>query len=140
MAYFPDISTGSSIPIFRQVVDQIRLAIATGKLNPGEQLPSVRTLAERLLVNPNTIAKAYAELAREKVIETRQGRGVFVAPPRQIYTRSERSHRLNPLVEALVNEGISLGYRSDELLELLRRRLQKMDLDEPTQSAPKDPK
>src|ERR1700728_590511 len=105
MQFYPEISTGSGIPIFRQVVDQIRLAIATGRLSAGEQLPSVRSLAERLLVNPNTIAKAYAELSREKVIETRQGKGVFVAPPRRMYTHAERTRRIAPLLDAVVNEG-----------------------------------
>jgi GntR family transcriptional regulator len=131
MSFFPDITTGNSIPIFRQVVDQIRLAIATGKLVPGEQLPSVRTLAERLLVNPNTIAKAYAELAREKVIETRQGKGVFIAPPRKMYSDTERSHRLEPMINALVNEGISLGYTPDEMIDQLRRRLEKLNIAAP---------
>jgi GntR family transcriptional regulator len=128
MPFTPDISTGYGVPIFRQVVDQIRLAVATGHLSPGDQLPSVRGLAEKLLVNPNTIAKAYAELSREKVIETQQGRGVFIAPPRRIYTDAERSHRLTPLIDALVNEGISLGYGPDEMLDLLRRRLKRMKL------------
>ena len=63
------ISTGSSTPIFRQIVEQVRLAAAMGTLAAGDALPSVRALAERLVVNPNTIAKAYAELSREGVIE-----------------------------------------------------------------------
>jgi GntR family transcriptional regulator len=126
MPFLADISTGSGIPIFRQVIDQIRLAVATGRLVPGEQLPSVRALAERLVVNPNTIAKAYAELAREKVIDARQGRGVFVAPPRQIYTPAERARRLSPLLDAVVNEGTSLGFTPDELIESVRQRLEKL--------------
>lgn len=125
-----DISTGSGIPIFRQVVDQIRLGIATGRLAEGKQLPSVRALAERLVVNPNTIAKAYAELARERVIDSRQGRGVFVAPPRQMYTRSERARRLGPLLDAVVNEGLSLGYDTEELVDSLRQRLAKLKITE----------
>jgi len=128
MSFFPDISTGSGIPIFRQVTDQIRLAIATGRLPAGQQLPSVRALAERLLVNPNTIAKAYAELAREKVIETQQGRGVFVAPPRRMYTNAERARRIDPLMTALVNEGISLGYSPQDLIDLLKRQLAELSL------------
>jgi len=88
----------------------------------------VRALAERLLVNPNTIAKAYAELSREKVIESRQGKGVFVAPPRQMYTQAERNRRVAPLLDALVNEGISLGYPPEELIDLLRRQLAELAL------------
>jgi GntR family transcriptional regulator len=126
MPFTPEISTGSGSPIFRQIVDQIRLAAATGRLTDGDQLPSVRALAEKLLVNPNTIAKAYAELSREGVIETRPGQGVFIARVRQIYTRAERHRRLSPLIDSLVNEGISLGFSSDELVDALKLRLEKV--------------
>lgn len=117
------IVVGSDTPIFRQIVDQVRLAAATGRLAAGTPLPSVRALAEKLLVNPNTVAKAYAELARERVIETQQGRGVFVAASRQMYTRAERQRRIAPLISALVAEGISLGFTADELAEALRQQL-----------------
>jgi GntR family transcriptional regulator len=131
MPFVIDISTGSGVPIFRQVVDQIRLAVATGRLAEGEQLPSVRALAERLVVNPNTVAKAYAELTRQRVIEARQGLGMFIAPPRQMYTRPERARRLAPLLDAVVNEGISLGFGPEELVDSLRQRLAKVKFDEP---------
>jgi GntR family transcriptional regulator len=122
---------GSGSPIFRQIVDQVRLAVATGRLAPGDPLPSVRAAAERLLVNPNTVAKAYGELTREGVIESQPGRGLFVAQPRKIYTRAERLRRLMPLADALVHEGVSLGFASDEMLELLEQRLARMNLTEP---------
>jgi GntR family transcriptional regulator len=128
MSFVPEIIAGSTIPIFRQVVDQIRLAVATGRLQPGEKLPSVRALAERLLVNPNTIAKAYGELSRDGVIETQTGRGVFIAPPRQRYTDAERAHRLAPLIDALVNEAISLGYEPDEIVTAIRQQLEKLKI------------
>jgi GntR family transcriptional regulator len=126
MGFQFDISPGSASPIFRQIVDQVRLAVATGKLAAGEQLPSVRALAERLVVNPNTIAKAYAELARMGIIDAHQGRGVFIAPPRQMYTKAERLRRIAPLVDALINEGLSLGFSSDELVESVQQRLPKL--------------
>lgn len=126
MSFVPEISLGSGVPIFRQVIDQIRLAVATGRLAEGEQLPSVRALAENLVVNPNTIAKAYSDLARERVIDCRQGRGVFVAPRRQVYSKAERTRRLAPLIDALVNEGLSLGYDADEIVDALRHRLAKL--------------
>src|SRR5580692_6465658 len=119
MAFIPEILLGSGVPIFRQVIDQIRLAVATGRLAEGEQLPSVRVLAEKLLVNPNTIAKAYSELARERVIDTQQGRGVFIAPLRQMYNKAERARRLTPLLDALVHEAVSLGYDADEIHDAL---------------------
>lgn len=126
MAFEIQITPGGSSPIFRQIVDQVRLAAATGRLVPGDPLPSVRTLAERLLVNPNTIAKAYTELSREGIIDSQPGRGVFVAKARQVYTRSERLRRLEPLVEALANEGVALGFDPHELVELLQARLDQL--------------
>jgi GntR family transcriptional regulator len=134
MPFTPEISVGSGVPIFRQVIDQIRLAAVTGRLAEGEQLPSVRALAERLLVNPNTIAKAYSELARERVIDTRQGRGVFIAPLRQMYNKAERARRLTPLLDALVHEALSLGYDADEIESALRQRLAKMRIAEPSKT------
>jgi GntR family transcriptional regulator len=134
MPFLPEISLGSPVPIFRQVIDQIRLAVATGRLAEGEQLPSVRALAEHLLVNPNTIAKAYSELARERVIDSQQGRGVFIAPLRQMYNKAERARRLTPLLDALVHEAISLGYNADETLDALRQRLAKLKISEPSKT------
>jgi len=128
MAFEFIFSPGSGSPIFRQIVDQVRLAVATGKLKAGEQLPSVRALAERLVVNPNTIAKAYGELAREGIIDGQQGRGVFIAPPRQMYTKTERLRRIGPLVDALINEGLSLGFSPGELVESLEQKLTKLDI------------
>src|SRR6185295_978230 len=69
------------VPIYRQLMDQIRLAVARGRLKPGSRLPSVRVLSRELVVNPNTIARVYTELEREGVLNTRPGMGVFVAEP-----------------------------------------------------------
>ena len=126
------ISPGAASPIFKQIVDQVRLAVVTGRLAVGDQLPSVRALAEQLVVNPNTIAKAYGELARDGMIDGQQGRGVFIAPPRQIYTKTERVRRLAPFIDALVNEGLSLGFTPEELLESLQQRLVKMKIPDPS--------
>lgn len=68
----------SGLPIYLQLMEQIRHAIATGALRPGEQLPGIRPLAEELVINPNTVAKAYRELEHEGVVELRQGAGAFV--------------------------------------------------------------
>ncbi len=73
-----NINTGSNTPIYKQITDQVRLAVASGKLAVDDPLPSIRALAERLVINPNTVARAYTDLAREGLIESRSGRGVFV--------------------------------------------------------------
>ena len=137
MAFELQISAGGASPIFKQVVDQVRLGVATGKLTAGDQLPSVRALAERLVVNPNTVARAYAELARDGIIDSQPGRGVFVARPRQIYTRAERLRRLEPFVEALLNEGVALGFSGEELLEFVETAIERMEL--PTKAQGKSP-
>ena len=77
---------GSPLPIYRQVFDQVRMAIARGDFAEGEQLPSVRALAELLLVNPNTIARAYAELTRDGLVDSQAGRGLFIAARRRVET------------------------------------------------------
>ena len=101
------ISTGSDTPIYRQITDQVRLAVATGRLAISDQLPSVRALAEDLVVNPNTVARAYADLAREGLIESRAGRGVFIIRKRKVFTREEGRRRLEPLIESLVAEAMA---------------------------------
>ena len=117
------ITTGSTVPIYRQIVDQVCRAVGTGQLVPGEQVPSVRALAEQLVINPNTVARTYADLIREGVLEAQKGRGVFVARRRAVYTRAERLRRLEATLEAFVNEGVRLGFTPEELRDVLERKL-----------------
>ena len=117
------IVTGSDVPIYRQIVDQICRAIATGNLAAGEQLPSVRMLAEQLVINPNTVRKTYADLVRQGILESRHGKGVYVARRRAVYTKSERLRRINTNLEAFVNEGVYLGFTPDEMQQALERKL-----------------
>lgn len=126
MAFDLRISTGSSIPIFRQIIDQVRLGVATGRLREGDCLPSVRALAEQLVVNPNTVAKAYGELARDGTIATHQGKGVFISARRSVYTLAERQRRLEPAVQNLVREAIALGFDLDEVQKLMYTQFRKM--------------
>jgi GntR family transcriptional regulator len=83
----------------------------------------VRVLAEQLVINPNTVARTYADLIREGVLEAQKGKGVFVARRRSVYTKAERLRRLDASLEALVNEGVRLGFSPDELREALERKL-----------------
>ena len=121
------ISTGSAVPIYKQINDQVRLAVAAGRMEPGEQLPSVRALAEELVVNVNTVARAYADLLREGIVESRQGRGVFVAERRKIYTKQETLRRLEGPLRALISEAAALGVGAEELRGLLDRELQSLE-------------
>ena len=108
------IATGDPRPISKQIVDGVRRAVATGELAPGAQLPSVRGLATQLSINPNTVAKAYAELTADGWLESRQGLGLYVAPPRQRLSHDEREKRMDEAVSRFVHDVIALDYPADE--------------------------
>jgi GntR family transcriptional regulator len=117
------IATGDARPISRQIVDGVRRAVATGELAPGAQLPSVRGLAQQLSINPNTVAKAYAELTAEGWLESRQGLGLYVAPPRQRLSQDEREKRMDEAVSRFVHDVIVLDYPADEVLGRIDQEL-----------------
>jgi GntR family transcriptional regulator len=121
------ITTGAGTPIYRQIVDQVRLAVATGVVAPGSEMPSVRALAERLLINFNTVAKAYGELVRDGVLESLQGKGFFVAPRRQIYSRAERLRRLRQAADAFVREAVFLDFPAGEIRAAVDEKLAALD-------------
>ncbi len=110
-------------PIYRQLTHQVREAVARGRLEPEERLPSVRELSRTLVVNPNTIARAYAELEREGILNTRPGLGVFVARPKAELTKRVRKERLQALLDRLLTEAVHLGFSADEVNELLAERI-----------------
>jgi GntR family transcriptional regulator len=117
------INTGSATPIYKQITDQVRLAVATGRLAVGDQLPSVRALAEELVVNPNTVARAYTDLAREGLLESRAGRGMFITRKRKMFTREEGRRRLGPLLEGLIGEAMVMDFSQEELREAFDKKL-----------------
>lgn len=116
------ISPGAAIPVYRQIVDQIRRATLVGSARPGDALPSVRALAARLIVNPNTVARAYNELVRDGVLVAQQGRGYFVADQRQVYSDAERERRLDVAVDALLNEALALHFSVAEIQAAVARK------------------
>jgi GntR family transcriptional regulator len=122
-----NITTGAGAPIYRQIVEQVRLAVATGALSAGDVMPSVRSLAERLLINANTVAKAYGDLVRDGVLESRQGLGVFVAAKRQIFTRAERLRRLRHALDSFVHEAVFLDFTADEIRKATEDKLAALD-------------
>ena len=109
------IATGDPRPIGKQIVDAVRMQVATGALSAGDQLPSVRGLAQQLGINPNTVAKAYAELTTEGWLESRQGMGLYVAAPRQRLSDLERERRLDDAIDRFVHDVIPLGFPPDEV-------------------------
>jgi GntR family transcriptional regulator len=117
------IATGSSLPIYRQITDQVCMAIATGQLAPGDPLPSVRAVAERLVVNPNTVARAYADLARDGRVVTQPGKGLTVAPRRQMLSDEERERRLEAALDEFVRAVAFLDFGPDEIRRRLSEKL-----------------
>jgi len=106
-------------PVYQQLVWQVKRAVARGDLLPDERLPSVRELAAELLINPNTIAKAYREMEREGLIYTQPGRGVFVRADRPTeLTEAARERILGELIERVVVEARLLGVSKDQLTGL----------------------
>lgn len=120
------IATGDARPIIKQITDSIRVKVATGELEPGDQLPSVRGLAQQLTINPNTVAKAYAELTTEGWLESRQGMGLYVATPRQRLSDAERDRRLDAAIDRFVNDVLPLGFPPDEVQERVAFGFQQM--------------
>jgi GntR family transcriptional regulator len=122
------ISPASDVPIFRQIMHQLQRAVAARVLRVGDQLPPVRSLAESLVINPNTVARAYQELIREGLLESRSGRGVFVAERRQVFSEAEQARRLRHLAEQLCHEAALLGApwaQVSALLETTWKQLQR---------------
>ena len=107
------VTPGSATPIYRQIVQQVSVAVVNGSVLPGAAVPSVRALAERLVVNPNTVAKAYRELTRDGTLVSQPGRGVFVGAPRQVFSPDEQRRRLDAAADALVHAAVGLGASPD---------------------------
>jgi GntR family transcriptional regulator len=118
------ITPGSPAPIYQQIVSQVRHAIISGAVAEGELLPSVRSLAEQLLINPNTVAKAYGELSKDGLVATLPGRGLSVAARRagMGLTRAERLRRVDPVVTQLLHEAVALELTEEDVRELLAKK------------------
>ena len=110
-------------PIYAQLERGLRAAIATGRLRPGDQLPTVRQLAVDLQVNANTVARVYLELERAGVIETRRGVGSFVsATPSKAHPARERDRRLHAFVTRVLADADAAGLRLDDVIDALSAR------------------
>lgn len=121
------INVADGVPIYRQIANQIRYMVASGLLRPGEEIPSIRTLALRLKVTPNTVVKAYDELESAGILEKRHGAGTFVTGRRASLAKRERGRIIEQRIDALLAEAHQLGYTPDELLAAFRDRQAAME-------------
>jgi GntR family transcriptional regulator len=114
----------SGVPFHRQIVDQIRYGIASDRLMPGEQLPTVRELAVHLQVNPNTVRKGYSELEILGILDTQQGTGTFVSHRQVEIGEAEKERMLRQICDELVARGNQYGFTVKEIVTHMQRRLE----------------
>lgn len=117
-------------PLFQQLVDSVKNAVGRGRLRPGEKLPSVRELARELVLNPNTIAKAFRVLETEGVTYSRRGAGTFVAERRTTVTCAERKRRFREAIEPLLADARHLGMSEREVRKIFDAALKRFQFDE----------
>ena len=120
------LDSGSGVPFYRQVIDQVLLAVADGRLKPGVQLPTVRQLAVDLSVNLNTIARAYREMEIRGIVETQQGTGTFVANRKAEKKTAERRKALERLVDQALSSAAAQGFATEEFAEALFDRTEEV--------------
>ena len=113
----------SGVPIYLQLMEQVKHAVETGALRPGEQLPGMRPLAEELVINPNTVAKAYRELEHEGVIELRHGAGAFVSANAQAKKLTDKLRAAQAVVAAAVEKLRARGVTDEEIRRLFEAEL-----------------
>ncbi len=116
------INPADGVPIYRQIVNQIRYSVASGLLEPGDELPTIRALALQLKVTPNTIVKAYEELEAAGVIQKRHGSGTVVSGERTRLADRERRRIIEQRIDALLTEAHQLNFTLEELFKLIHRR------------------
>ena len=110
----------SGVPVYRQLIDQVRGGIASGALTPGDQLPTVRQLAVDLAINPNTVMRAYRELELGGLLETHQGTGTFISNKKMEKKSAERDRQLTQMAGEFAARAGSAGFKLEDLIDRLR--------------------
>ncbi len=121
------INVTDGVPIYRQIVNQVKYLVASGLLQPGEELPPIRTLALQLKVTPNTIVKAYDELEISGAVHKRRGSGTFVSEGRSHIAIRERRRIIEQRIDALLAEAHQLNFTGDDILRMVRERKTAID-------------
>ena len=120
------INSNDGVPIYLQIVNQVKYLVASDRLSPGEGLPPIRVLAEQLLVNPNTVARAYRELETAGIVTKRRTAGTYVSQQGSRLNREEQQKILTGRVDALLAEARQMGVSIDQVHELIRCRDERM--------------
>jgi GntR family transcriptional regulator len=125
------ISSSDGVPVYRQIVNQVKYLVSSGRLTPGEELPPIRVLALQLLVTPNTVARAYRELELEGIVEKRRTAGTYVSTAGSPLARRQRLKILTERVDVLLAEARQMNMDTDTVVDLIRQRDEIMQ--QPTQ-------
>ena len=120
------ITSNDGVPIYWQIVTQVKYLVASGRLAPGDEIPPIRVLAEQLLVNPNTVARAYLELEKAGVVTKRHGSGTYVSEEGSPLARREKLRILTQRTDAILAEAKQMGIGLEEMLRLLKQRHENM--------------
>jgi GntR family transcriptional regulator len=116
------ISANDGIPIYLQIVNQVKYLVASGRLNPGDELPPIRVLAARLLINPNTVARSYRELEAAGIVEKRRTAGTYVSDQGSPLARRERLKILTERVDAVLAEAQQMDIDLPDVVSLIQQR------------------
>ena len=119
-----------SMPIYQQIIDEIKRAVARGDLKPGDKLPSHRDMAKEIQVNPNTVQRAYREMEQEKLVATLRGQGTFISDDSMLIDRIRREMADNS-VSAFVQEMMALGLIPEKIISLVAERIGGLPADSP---------
>ena len=122
-AFQPKLDLRSGVPVYRQIIDQVRAGIGAGTLSAGDQLPTVRQLAVDLAINPNTVLRAYRELELGGTLETHQGTGTFISPQKTTKNNAERERQLTQLATEFAARAGAAGFSLEELLDRVHQFL-----------------
>ena len=125
MTLWMQISSGSETPIYLQLVEQISRAIARGELRTGDKLPAVRALASELVINPNTVARAYTLLEQSGLVTTKTGSGTYVSNPALRHADAAQINALAERMDTLISRAVNLGLDRSTLVTLFEKRLEK---------------
>jgi len=116
------ISSHDGVPIYLQIVNQVKYLVASGRLEAGAELPPIRTLAEQLLINPNTVARAYRELEQAGIVTKRRTAGTYVSDTTSPLARRERLKIVTERIDALLAEARQMNIDTEALIELMQER------------------
>jgi GntR family transcriptional regulator len=109
----------NGIPIYRQIIQQVEYAILSGRMKPGDRLPTIRSLAVELKINPNTIAKAYGEMEIRGILSTQVGRGTYISDKKPVPEEDERNQKIQEVLGRFVQEMQNLGVSKEKLIKLI---------------------